>query len=112
MPSEIPFPDASFWDQQINLSNVPFRIVGYWNEVAQFWSISVYTINNDVIVEGAPVMINSRVSQQWEYIARKYNPAFGAIFCLTTNYSSDNLTRYSFGDNALLAYYTQEDLNA
>ena len=51
-PVRIPWPQGASWRQSVTLSGRIYKLVANWNEVGEFWSLSILSRDNLPLQEG------------------------------------------------------------
>lgn len=109
MPLLIPTPENSYSQITVTLGGQSYSIIYTFNEVDERWRISLYTGQEEPIIEGLKVLENQFLL--WRYNLEQFD--HGDIACVqlapnTTNpVSRDNL---GIGKEYSLVYFTNEEL--
>jgi hypothetical protein len=72
--------------------------------------MSISRADGTPVISGFAIMANNCLSWTWGYVIQAFAPDFGAIYCLKTDGTDTPLTRDSFGETAMLVYYTAQEI--
>ncbi len=105
----IPFKNFASFDMELTLDSVPYIIKFNWNSRYEFWTISFYDREENVLVTGIKIVINYELISQ---LVDKGLPP-GQLYAVRENGSHDRLTQDEFfNSDAFLIYVTEAEIDS
>lgn len=92
-------PDDSIYDLEVELSGFMFKLDFQWNVRSEFWSITLYDAEDNLITTGVP-----QTDFQLFINCTDERMPKGKFFVIDNTNSNKDITRDNFGTDILLFY--------
>ena len=102
----IPFKDFASFEQEVQLDNVPYRILIDYNVMFEYWTISFKDRNLNEIVSGIKLVLSYDLLEQ--YPGRGLPP--GQLFVIDTTGDIDKIDRDNVIEKLALVYIPEDEV--
>lgn len=104
----IPFSNSEFpsFIQEVTIDNAVYKFRFYWNDRFEYWSMSIFDFEDNIIIHGIKLVINYELFNPFRYL----DIPRGALYVIDTTDSIDKIGRDDMDTNCRLLYLTEADL--
>lgn len=122
----IPFKEPGSWESQMTLSDVIYNLRFQWNALNEYWTMDIYSRNDDPILLGVKVVVNWNLTSQYIAVGMPLGDIVcqnilglvqetqpnGSIEFVLSSQSFRKIERFSMGQTAELFYYEKDELRS
>lgn len=102
----IPFPGQASFSEEITLENKVYRFRFDWNTSGQYWSMSIYNRDLELLVSGIKIVLDYELISDYAYMGLPE----GEIYAMDTSNELLTIGRNDIGDRVFLAYVESSEL--
>lgn len=104
MTLSIPLRNDEYYRENLIIEEKEYIFQFLWNKKFEFWSLSIFDIDENIIVAGLKLKVNCKILPR-----RRYLEFPGEIWCISNDLSNDRIQKEDIDTRISLVYLSPDE---